>query len=815
MAIKINTNEPIQPLTNDQLYPKTKAETTTDLRQASDPGFTSLSALTESGINEAIAGVPDQTVRSSLQAQKSYTDYLKDRRMAFEGSIKSGEIGRNIAETKDLSRIPAGLNPITVGQLGVNMQDQADVMRDNLLTAEQGALGTLLDALYLVQSQKDEAEQTAKAKQSVINEVLNYSTGLKELDQLSDDALTMVRELSGSEIDMGEGIGKITIRKPLTAEDEKAVDQATTMESRARNVLAVIEQIESGQLTGKDAQDALETTASVWAQSQFDVGGANLTENEMALLQPAYPSFERRAPNVIQRMLGIVPPQTEKLLDSPEELKTKALIAVGNAQQIKARVNGQEIPGIADELKRYKQQLDRNDRSAVQKALQGGYTLVVRPIVNGIKGYAELLGTTAGAIALPTISKYSPSMGKSLEDILRPVVENKYATPSQALITGGLQTVGGVGATFDILTLGAGSLPKQALKMTARNALINGTLYGTGEALKSYRTGDVNNMSENVFNGITGQSTIGIFQGAFGENETTKTADIATAIVLPIVGQKLVERVINGKAVQDIDQVQYEKNVRQSLNSTAKDVRGRVETNLVKLSAKDKNSVAKTEQLIDDAIMVTKAKTVRGMAKEMPKLSKSAGDYIDFRINDLDGTQSWSGEFIKSEILKKASSTTAGQTSAKQLTKLQEVLDGLIPNGVVYGSDLNNARKALNLEVKSNWFANGQPLTSEAEILTSLKWTGSSVLRDTITTTPGYADVGNAISTQHIAKSAEPILSRTALSGTSTGGNWLTAFINLFRNTFDAVWTPVKLEVLRRTGDQTAISKLAQMLGTQ
>ena len=71
-----------------------------------------------------------------------------------------------------------------------------------------------------------------------------------------------------------------------------------------KNVLSILDQIESGQLTGDDAETALEFVAGEFGKTAFGEGGKQLTSMEKALLQGTIPTIEIREANLLQKVLG-------------------------------------------------------------------------------------------------------------------------------------------------------------------------------------------------------------------------------------------------------------------------------------------------------------------------------------------------------------------------------------------------------------------------------------------------------------------------------------------------------------------------------
>lgn len=650
------------------------------------------------------------------------------------------------------------------------------------------------------------------------NELENFEQFGGDSADLSEDAKSFARSRG------------IDIPKELTDDEKEDKESRKSITRSAQNVLDILDMIDSGQLSGEDADIALEFVSSKFAESAFDVGGKNLTAIELAVLQGSRPTIQIKGPNVIEKLRGIQPPQTAKVLDSNEELRAKMTLAInaikqeqdgtpllpgpgGEQNQSLAVTPSPDGPGGPELFPSIPQQ-----KSFAEKVGQGAFSLIVAPAIRGVKGYAELLGTAAGVVALPTISKISPQAGADLAEALAPIVERKYSSPGQTIVTGGLQTLGGVGVAFDIATLGAGTAGKQSLKIAgkqvlklgARNMAFNLPLYGTGEATKALREGkSEEQVVDAFFNGMTGQSFTGPFEGVFGESDLTKTADTVAAIFGPIVGARMIQKFNTSQAFRPVGIESLNKKVQSSfVGRIGENIRGKTATGLLSsVDAKNKQSVTKLENTVETIIKNTRSKTSRGIAKELPTLKADAGNYINTRLSQVDDTiQPISTLDVKNKIMSAANESTSGQANPKQLAQFEDALDALIrgknkgatPLTMSY-TDINRVRKDLNKGIKSTWFSNGQPLTSTTENLMSLKWTGSSVLSDIVNSTDGLEDVGKAVRLQHFAISGEPLFSKSVLAPkTGSRGGPVGAFTNFTLNIFDAIMDPIKIGGIRK-----------------
>lgn len=631
----------------------------------------------------------------------------------------------------------------------------------------------------------------------------------------------------------------------LGEEEKEAVKQSNTKIEKANDLLGVLDAIETGELKGKEAENTLNAIAADFNESTFETGGKNLTEMEQALLQGNRPTVEIREQNIIQKMTGKVPKQTGKVLDDYDTLRDKMNTTIMLAQRAKARAAGTPPPPISGEggevtegettisgLEDKKEGITKP--RGVVDALDKAYSLAVEPVVKGVAGYLQLLGTAAGTAALPTIAEVSPQAGEKLADMLEPVIENKYSTPKQTLVTGGLQTAGGVGAAVDLWTLGQGtSVVKQAAKIGGRNMAINMPVFGLGNAIKAERTGG--DAKEAFWEGAFGQEYVGPFEGMFGESTEAKLADTVTTIILPIAGEHLLRKTMTGQAFDDINTEQLKKKISDSFDPENLEkykpkgmpVRdpGKASVDLLKLKASERTSVAQAEDLAQKTISITESNTIRNMAKEMPEIRRSSGNYIKSRVKELDNIRGFSANKVKSLIIDEVSQSTGAQAYPKKFKKFTEdggILDEMLGGNyetksgfnVMKPSQLDKSRKAFNKGIKSNWFSKGQPVSSSGEALQDMKWVSSNVIKDIFKNEQGFEDITKAIELQHISLSAEPILSNTALSSKRPlfEAGVARAFINLIKNSFDTVMTPQKIKGIRYRLGTTPQKEIIDMI---
>ena len=185
---------------------------------------------------------------------------------------------------------------------------------------------------------------------------------------------------------------------------------------------------------------------------------------------------------------------------------------------------------------------------------QSIYNLAVKPTVEGVKGYGELVGSaglTLGSMATQNIApELSEKMANKALDIRQQTgMEGSFdqglMSGAQTVGVGALKGAGGALAAIDLYSLGtAGSLTgvtRQVAKKGVRNLLVNSGLYGTGETFKAAREGE--DLLEAFMRGAKGDSTTGIFEGITGDEQLARAADVAVSIGLPILLGKQINKV--------------------------------------------------------------------------------------------------------------------------------------------------------------------------------------------------------------------------------------------------------------------------------
>ena len=204
-------------------------------------------------------------------------------------------------------------------------------------------------------------------------------------------------------------------------------------------------------------------------------------------------------------------------------------------------------------------------------------------------------------------------------------------------------------------------------------------------------------------------------------------------------------------------------------------IKGRVLTSIAQPVGE---SVTKSEQLMRDALQITKSNTNRGIAKELEAFVPKTGANIEAYATKLDkiiGGQPL--EETVSSVMSKVAENSAAQANPELATKIDQILRGKLPiselpggtpRGEFFATNLkrmNETRKFLNSSISNNWFKNGQPVAGIADQLNALKWEASNALKDLMIeadASGGYFQ--KAINLQHSALSTAPIMSDIALA---------------------------------------------------
>lgn len=534
-----------------------------------------------------------------------------------------------------------------------------------------------------------------------------------------------MRALSGA-VAAGDKTAEAYIRKQLAVEQDyqdkygatQKQQDATAAKSdtlqRAKDVLAVLDQGKTGELTGKQYTDALNASVSQYtAAKAFGEGGKNLTANELAVLSGQLPVIKKKVGNPIEKMQaflgGYEVPQTGELADTQDTVRNK-MIRVINTLDPNAKLpypKGTEAAA-------------GNVAGADAQVKEAWNPNIIENALNEVSG---------GIKAAPEIAKMLARMSPPGEFARYIAAGPNGANPGKQDLATVKAAIGGMvqdlGKTTGISVDNTGHVtfdPMGALVHDWNHPL----------ATLSYLTA----MKE----------VAGIGKGA-------KAVEAAGA-----AGKAGEAATVAGKAGEAIGPV-----------------KGRI---LTSVSSPVADSVSKSEQLMRDVYQITKAPTVRGIAKELEAFVPKTGAQIEKYATNIDkviGPQPL--DELVTSVTGKLGENSVGQTNPALIDTVKKLVEnklqaGQLPGGMERGqigattmSKMNETRKYLNSSISSKWFENGMPLTSTADQLNSLKWEASNAIKDAMIEADKGGYFAKAINLQHSALSTGPVLAKQALTG--------------------------------------------------
>lgn len=442
------------------------------------------------------------------------------------------------------------------------------------------------------------------------------------------------------------------------------------------------------------------------------------------------------------------------------------------------------------------------------------YNLTLKPIIDGATTYAQLLGTAAGTAtelglqAIDPQQKYTAGVQKALIDALMPTVAEKYSNPVQAMTNGVMQTLAGEAAVLQVYygaTVGIA-------RLAGINLMFNSGLFGTGGALQAGRTGG--DPGQAFIQGALGYQTTGPFVGAFGDNQTTRFADTMTSLIAPVLAGHIANNLdIKFPGIESADAV------KNRIAGLGEDVKGRLATGL---AAPDPDNVTRSEKLMGDAVQITKAGTIRGMAKELEALPSKVGPNIDSYIKLMDGEMKPinTSEFLygnaetglrESGLSHELTSTPTGDqypaVADRVTSKVEDKIKVAGENNTSYEA-LNQARKDINAGIPKSWFKDGMQVTNETQARYWLEWQASQYIKDSLSSADGTSYLQRAISMEHTAMSTAPYLADQALQQPGTPGSIYRAISKIIIQPIKFALEPIRIAAARLAqGPPSELSK--------
>ena len=227
-------------------------------------------------------------------------------------------------------------------------------------------------------------------------------------------------------------------------------------------------------------------------------------------------------------------------------------------------------------------------------------------------------------------------------------------------------------------------------------------------------------------------------------------------------------------------------------------MQGRTATAIVNA---DPTNVTNSENLATKALQYTKAKTERGMAKELEDSIGPNGKRIEQWAKTMDkqiGDQPKNE--IVDQIMERVQDSTVARANPQLLDTLRETLNRQLDNGQIEpGMDatnltkLNETRKYLSSN-KSSWFDNGRPVGNPTNDLNALEWEATGAIKEILDQADEAGVVKDALDRQHVALQVAPVMAKKSLSGGKYSGG-------IFNRAFqfaDNAGNPVRIEAARK-----------------
>ncbi len=488
------------------------------------------------------------------------------------------------------------------------------------------------------------------------------------------------------------------------------------------------------------------------------------------------------------------PSEPGRMPKTPQFRGSLGLPSGGMKSVLFANPNTQEITGV-----------DANGNTIVHKANQpsgimgAAYNLTLKPIVEGVKNYGELLSTAIGTVGLSAINEMDPK-GQStvispirnwLVKNLEPVVTSTYQDPLHTIINGGLQTIGGMAAGAQIATVVNPEAVIQGLisgtaKLAMTNLVYNAAFYSTGEAIKiaEGKKGD-------LVKGALGFTNDGPFVAAMGDNTTSRTLDTVTQLVAPIIAGRIAEKAKNIDISSGFSQ------------KTRMEVAGNV------LGKVPGAGQYESEQLMSKTLQISQSSHIKDIAREFDKknpdgiiktTSENLNKFIP-ALSDAVGPQSRGSVF--DYVDKQITSTTFGQglEGSKLAKENRQYLSSLLSGtGVSKESttltDLNNARMAVYKSIPDSWFKKMDTSTTNG-IKNWMRMQTALSLKEIIASADTTGYVKSALDVQSTAYHVGPVLSDIA-EKTSYRGMGVSRYIYApIFNSIEHMMEPLKIGIAR------------------
>lgn len=310
-----------------------------------------------------------------------------------------------------------------------------------------------------------------------------------------------------------------------------------------------------------------------------------------------------------------------------------------------------------------------------------------------------------------------------------------------------------------------------------------------GNFAKNMATGYASNLNDDLGRPLEGGDVVGRAVDNFKEHPVRTVLD-----VLPIAqGAKALR---GGSAVSNVSKAGMVDDVAQG------GMRGKAATSVATPIA---DNVTLSENLMSDALKITKSPSVRGMAKELEtfyqKVNPTIDDYVA-RIDKTIGNQPL--EDVVTTIQDKLMQSPAGQARPDLVERFSKTLATSLDDGKVLENNgqlidnstnltkFNETRKLMNRGLDS-WIGGGKKIVSDADYISDFRYQTSRALKDLLGEADQSGFIKKAVGLQHSAMEVAPALAKEALKGATD----VRGISTLLKRGFEEVINPTKAIIPR------------------
>jgi len=242
----------------------------------------------------------------------------------------------------------------------------------------------------------------------------------------------------------GTGINE---ERKLNASEQKkkdANDLKERMANTADSIVSLIDNYQLGKIDKKSYEQALNQLSSTYivdAKNAAGMGGS-LTGIELGIMAGGSPRQELRGPNIIDKMTGKIPAQTGKVLDKPELLRSKMVMAAEGLRGKK--IDPIELSKTSSPSSNNKSNIIKNAGNDIKGILNGVLNLpknvsdwTIKEVQDGKVVTPQTIVQYFGTEALKgQIKSWNEDFGRPLEggDVLGRMGENFWNRPVSTLL---------------------------------------------------------------------------------------------------------------------------------------------------------------------------------------------------------------------------------------------------------------------------------------------------------------------------------------------------------------------------------------------